>query len=196
MMRKKKKTRKKTDLNIESVLRKRGNWWLTSHVDEYLLRLTLTYFQLKYRLPRVRRQFEKGVYDRLLREFALAARVDITEGSKNAVYLHAVLKLSENDFKNAMREYTIRTKDLDLGRSFSIFVGKDGPPILFGSYIEWLRERRELERYLMELGKHVEESQNKQFEREREEKSINSIIEICKKAGWDWLGKAQRKADE
>lgn len=176
---------------------------VSDEVAQAFLRLVQRCFQLKYSLPRIRRQFEKGVYDRLLREFALAARVDVPEGSKNAVYLHAILKLSENDFKNAMRDYTLKTKDLDLRPTWERpadgipdFFGPDDSPMTFGWYIESVREKRQTERFLMELGKLTEETQNKQSKREMEEQNINRIIEICKKEGLDLLRKPQRKGDQ
>jgi len=70
---------------------------------------------------------------------------------------------------------------------FLIFFGTGGSSIvLFGSYIEWLREKRQLEGFLMDFGKDAEETRNKQFEREWEEQSINRMIRNRKKTGQEY----------
>jgi hypothetical protein len=140
----------------------------------------------------------KGVYDRLVREFASAAKVHVSEGSANRVYLHAIVSLSPNDFTVALRDYTLKTEKLDLFPSEPKDFVHDSLEyvIFFSSYIHWLRRKRMLERFFMGVAKDMDKLEEKKLERKFEESCINDTIAECKASGWDWLEKSESNEEK
>lgn len=170
---------------------------LSPDVAQQFFEKTQEYFMIKLHLPFQRSQFKQTVYERLLSEFVSAAKINIPEGSKTQVYLNAILRLSDVDFKTFLREFLLRTQNMDFrdpkDDELDILMGKDGTTVSFFLYLESLRRKRILGKFLMGCAKDQDRLEKKEFDREFEEKCINDTIASCKKSGYGWLEENNNK---
>lgn len=172
---------------------------VSSELAQQYFELAQEYFMIKLNLPWQRRQFKQSVYERLLHEFVSAAKINVPEGSKTQVYLNAILRPSDVDFWKFGREFLLKTQNLDLRDTeedkLDIFMGKDGTTISFSIYLERLRRKRALGKFLRDCAKYQDKLEQKQFEKEFEEDSINKLIASSKKSGYGWLEESEAKEE-